>query len=532
MPKFSRHVRNALVPRAVAVVGATDREGAVGRVVWQNLLEANFKGELYAVNPSHARIGKHTCYARLSDLPAKVDLVVVATKAATVPQIVVEAAQCGATGVLVLSSGFAETRAAGRHLEDQALHLAREHGVRLFGANSMGIIRPTIGLNASLMPTPARSGTIGLVSESGALACALLDYARTAGFGFSTVLTLGEGTDVGFADLIDFLALDGHTRSIVVYVESVRQPRGFLSSLRAAASIKPVVVLKSGRFAQGSPESMGHLGALTGNDAVFDTALRRTGAIRISKYAQLFSASEALMAGNLPAGPRLAVVGNGHAPGVLAADVIEECGLKLAQFSDATLARVQGLRSASSAHARWKQQTGVSSGFSSAGGNPVDLGAQAEVASIVQALEGVLADPNTDGALLLAVPSLEAGSAELARALLPVLRASRKTVVTGWLGEAEAAVGRAVLREAGFVAMRGPEQAVEAFGVLARYVQLKELRLQLPPPRPRANSAGNCHRMLPTKSWRPVACLWPARLLPAVPKVQSRRHMTSATRSC
>lgn len=482
MQTLSRNSRAALIPGSVAVVGATDREGALGRAVWQNLLEGKFSGSLFAVNPKHSRIGKEVCYPQLAALPQKVDLVIITTMAATTPDTISEAAKAGAAGILILTPAFARSRESSAELEQKCLNVARRHRVRLFGPNTMGFMRPSLGLNASVIRTPARAGNIGLISESGALTASLLDYARGSGFGFSSVLTLGAGLDVGFADLIDFLALDGQTRSIVVYVESVRQPRRFLSSLRAAASIKPVIVLKAGRHAQDAPSSIGHLGALRGNDAVFEAALGRTGAMRIFKYAQLFSASEALLAGVFPAGPRLAVLGNGKAPGVLAADVVAENGLALADLSADTLQKLRDLRRLAGKRMHFMPARGQTDVFDVGLNNPVDLGTCIDAASYAQALTIVLADPGADGVLALAVPTLSAGAGELAKALLPVVEGSRKPVVSSWLGESEVSLGRSIMRQAGRVAMRSPEQGVEAFAYLARYIRLRELRLQLPAP--------------------------------------------------
>jgi acetyltransferase len=465
MPTNTQSVRRALNPRSVALVGATDRDGALGRDVLHNLLEGGFQGELFLVNPKHERLGERRCYASLAELPAAPDLVVVVTPAPTVPGIVQQAAERGAAGVLVMSAGFMEVGPEGRALQEAALAQARRAGLRIIGPNCLGLMRPSIGLNATFARTPARAGNIGMISQSGAVAAALLDYAGSAGFGFSSVVSTGDGADVEFADLLDFLALDGQTRSILVYVEGVHRPRQFLSSLRAAASMKPVVVLKAGRQASGSKAALSHTGAMAGNDAVFDTAVRRTGAIRINKYAQLFSASEALLSGRLPHGARLAIVTNGGGPGVLAADAASDAGLTVADISPATLASLDRLLPST-----WSK------------GNPVDVIGDADCARFARAFELLLADEANDGVLVLFVPTLRLGAAEIARALLPLAARSTKPVVSAWLGEADAVQGRSLLKQAGYAAMRSPEQGVESFSYLAQFVRHRELRLQLPPP--------------------------------------------------
>ncbi|HXW63892.1 MAG TPA: bifunctional acetate--CoA ligase family protein/GNAT family N-acetyltransferase [Burkholderiaceae bacterium] len=465
MQVTTHSVHTALVPRSVAIVGATERVGALGRDVFRNVLAGGFQGEVFAVNPKHNQIGEHRCYARLTDLPTPPDLVVVVTPAAAVPQVVKEAAERGVAGVLVLSAGFAEVGPAGVALQEEALARAGEAGVRIIGPNCLGLMRPSIGLNATFARTAARAGNIGLVSQSGAVAAALLDYAWSAGFGFSSVITTGDGSDVEFGDLLDFLALDAQTRSIVLYVEGVHRPRQFLSSLRAAASIKPVIVLKAGRHASGSKAAFSHTGALAGDDAVFDTALRRTGAIRISRYAQLFSASEALLSGRLPRGSRLAILTNGGGPGVLAADAASDVGVTLALLGGQTKQSLDAVLPAT-----WSKA------------NPIDIVGDADCARFSRAFELVLADEANDGVLVLFCPTIRLGAAEIARALIPLAAASSKPVVSAWLGEADAAQGRSILKQAGYAAMRSPEQGVEAFAFLAQCVRHRQLRLQLPPP--------------------------------------------------
>jgi len=465
MQPTARNVRCALVPQSVAVVGATERVGALGRDVLRNILAAGFQGEVFAVNPKHERIGEQRCYASLTQLPTAPDLVVVVTPAAVVPQVVQEAAERGVAGVLVLSAGFAEVGPAGAALQEQALARARQAGIRIIGPNCLGLMRPSIGLNATFARTAARAGNIGLVSQSGAVAAALLDYAWSAGFGFSSVITTGDGSDVEFGDLLDFLALDSLTRSIVLYVEGVQRPRQFLSSLRAAASIKPVVVLKAGRHASGSKAAFSHTGVMAGNDAVFDTALRRTGAIRIPRFAQLFAASEALLSGRLPRSSRLAILTNGGGPGVLAADAAADAGVSLARLSTETKQSLDAVLPAT-----WSK------------GNPVDIIGDADCERFSRAFELLLADESNDGVLVLFCPTIRLGAAEIARALLPLAAASSKPIVSAWLGEADAAQGRSILKQAGYAAMRSPEQGVEAFAYLARFVRHRQLRLQLPPP--------------------------------------------------
>jgi acetyltransferase len=464
----SHYLREALVPKSIAVVGATTREDALGRYVFENITAGGFKGDLYPVNPKHDQIGEHKCYESIAKLPTKPDLVIIVTPARTVPNLINDAGARGVRAVLVLSGGFSEIGEEGKRLQDLMMARARAHGIRIIGPNCVGLARPEIGLNATFLRTPARAGSVALVSQSGAVLGALLDYAWTAGFGFSSVVSTGGGADVEFSEILDFLAIDPATRSILLYIEGVHDARAFMSSIRAAASFKPVIVLKVGRHISGSKAAMSHTGALVGDDAVFDVALKRVGAIRVRAYMQMFAAAETLAAGKLPRpgpGNRLAIVTNGGGPGVLAADSVTDNALELAKLAPETIEELNQLLPATWSH-----------------GNPVDIIGDASAERYAKALELVLKDPNNDGALMLFCPTVKMTSEESAKVLLPVVQASEKPVVSAWLGQHDAGLGRAVFEKAGMPALISPERGVEAFGFLAQYVRNRELRLQVPDP--------------------------------------------------
>ncbi len=459
------YLHSALAPASVAVIGATERPGALGRDVFANLLAGGYKGRIDAVNPKYTSVQGRPCVPTLRDLPHAPDLAVVVTPARTVPALVEDAGVRGVPNMLVLSAGFAEIGPAGKKLQDDMLEVARRQGVRLIGPNCLGLMRPSLGLNATFALTPARPGSVALVSQSGAVAIALLDYAWAAGFGFSSVVTTGDGSDVEFAELLDFLAMDPETRSIALYVEGVHNPRLFLSAIRAATRVKPVIVLKAGRHTIGRKAALSHTGALAGNDRVWDSALRRCGAIRIREYDQLFVASETLAGGRMPRGARLAILTNGGGPGVLAADAVADKGAQLASLSDAGRAALDAVLPPTWSHA-----------------NPIDVIGDADPNRLARAFEIVAADPDNDGVLVLFCPTVRAAAQDAARALIDPVRASPKPVVLAWLGEQDAAKGRSVLKEAGLTALASPEQGVEAFTFLAQHVRHRELRLQLPPP--------------------------------------------------
>jgi acetyltransferase len=465
---FSHYLQGALVPRSVALVGASHRKGALGTYLLDNLVGAGFKGQIYPVNPKYTELAGRPCHARLTDLRKTPDLVVIATPPKTVPDLIDECAACGARAALVISAGFVDAGAAGRRLHEEALARARAHGIRMLGPHCLGIMRPDIGLNATYARTPAKPGSVALVSQSGAVISALLDFAQTAGFGFSSVISTGAGSDIEFYEILDFLSTDGATRSIILYVEGVHDARAFMSSVRAAASVKPVVVLKVGRHLAGTKAAMSHSGALVGDDAVFDAALRRAGAIRVNAYFEMLSAAEVLAAGRFPRpdpGNRLAIVSNGGGPGMLAADCVADNEVVLASLTADTVASLDEILPATWSH-----------------GNPVDVIRDADIERCAKALERVLADPGNDGVLVLFSPTIAVSAEEVARALLPVAQGSDKPVISAWLGGEDARRGRVIMDAAGMATASSPERGVEAFGYLSKFIRGRQMRLQVPPP--------------------------------------------------
>ena len=335
----------------------------------------------------------------------------------------------------------------------------------MIGPNCIGIMRPSIGLNATFSRGAAKPGQIALISQSGAICVALTDWAKSAGIGFSSVISLGSGTDLDFGEILDYLLYDEETTSILMYVEGIHEARRFISGLRAAARTKPIVVLKVGRHAAGSRAAMSHTGAIVGDDAVFDAALKRSGVVRAKSYAELFDAARLLGAGRLPAGNRLAILTNGGGPAVMAADCASEQGVELAKLSPET---INALDATLPVH--WSH------------GNPVDIIGDATPERLAAALAPLLADPGVDGVLTLFCPQIVMTAEDAARAVLPQARAATKPVLTGWLGEAEVHAGRALIEAAGMPAFDSPESGVIGFAALARYARAQELLLQVPAP--------------------------------------------------
>lgn len=452
-------------PRSVAVIGASERTGSLGRIAFDNLRTGGYAGELVAVNPKYRSVAGLPCHASISEIGHRIDLILVTTPAATVPTVIKQAGKAGTRSAVVLSAGFGETGAKGKRLEKKVLAAARAHGLRIVGPNCLGIMRPPIGLNATFARRMALPGSIALVSQSGAVAAALVDGAHSSDIGFSNVISMGAGIDLDIGEILDYLIHDPQTRSILIYLEGVRNARRFISGLRAAARTKPVIVLKAGRHFSGSRAAMSHTGSPVGDDAVFDAVLRRCGAVRVRTYAELFSAEQLIGAGRLPRGNRLALITNGGGPGVMAADYAAESGVELAEFSARTLAALDACLPA-----HWPR------------GNPVDVLGDATASRLAMALAPVLADEGVDAVLTLFSPQQILASDDAARTIIDCAKESAKPVLTGWLGERDVSAGRSLAAQSHLPVFRSPESAVAAFGTLAEYRMAQDLLLEVPSP--------------------------------------------------
>ena len=455
------YLRPLLAPQSVALVGATERQGALGRIVFQNLKPLGER--LFAVNPKHATVFGRKSFRRLRELPSPPELAVVVTPARTVPAVIDEAGAAGIKAALVLSSGFGEAGAEGRALQAEALAAARRHGLRVLGPNCLGLMRPDCGVNATFARTAARPGKLALVSQSGAICAAILDWAWHAEIGFSSVVSLGAAADVDFGEILDFLAGDPATDAILMYVEGIRDARRFMSALRAAARANPVVALKVGRYASGSQAASSHTGALVGRDDVFEAALRRSGAVRVKTYTQLFAAARMLAAGKFPAGERLAIITNGGGPGVMAADCAAENGIPLAALSPPTLASLDAALPAQWSH-----------------GNPVDLVGDASAERYRAATAAVLADPGVDAVLAMYTPIAVTAPEDAAAAVAAAAHGSAKPVLGAWLGDIGASASRVLLDAHGVPNFYTPENAVEAFSFLCAYRRNQAQLLEVP----------------------------------------------------
>jgi acetyltransferase len=452
-------------PRSIAVIGASDRADSVGMRVFRNLLDAGFGGALYAVNPNHEQVQGHPSYKTVEAIGKPVDLAVIATPAATVPDLI---AQCGEQRVraaVVISAGFAESDAAGARLQQAALDNARHYGVRIIGPNCLGVMRPQSGLNATFSNNTAKPGALALVSQSGALCTAILDWALARDVGFSAMVSLGDAADVDFGDVLDYLALDAETGAILLYIEGVRDARAFMSGLRSAARMKPVIVVKAGRHSAGSRAATSHTGAMVGADDVFEAALQRAGVVRAMTIEQLFSAAEILSTRHRLQDNRLAIVTNGGGPGVMAADRAAELDVVLAELGDVTVQKLNDLLPAHWSH-----------------GNPVDILGDATPERYGAAVAACLEDDGVDGVLVMLTPQTMTRPTDAAREIVEMQHDSRKPILTCWMGRTQVQEARALFTEHHVPTLRTPEAAVEAFSYLASYQRNQALLMQVPGP--------------------------------------------------
>ena len=465
----THYLASLFKPESVVLFGASDKQDSVGGVVFRNLLTSGFEGRIFAINPKRDEVQGQKAYSSLEEIGEAIDLAVVATPAKSIPGIVEECGEHGIKMMLILSAGFRETGAEGRRLEDRVTQLVKRHGIRLMGPNCLGIIRPDRGLNITFGNNNAQPGSLAFVSQSGAICTAILDWAEKNEIGFSAVVSTGIAADLDFGDYLDFLVSDPATRAILLYIEGINDARRFMSSLRAAARIKPVIALKVGRHAAGAEASMSHTGALVGSDEVFAAALSRSGVLRVQTVGQLFSAAKALSAANYRGkSERLVIVTNGGGPGVMAADRATDQEIELSSLSPSTMAALDEVLPSVWSH-----------------GNPVDIIGDAPPERYEQALDICLKDPGVDGAIVILTPQAMTNPTEVAKAVLESAAKTSKPIMTSWMGGKQVEAARRLLREARLPDFRTLENAVDAFSYLARYNKNQRLLLQTPGGLPR-----------------------------------------------
>jgi acetyltransferase len=439
-------------PRTVAVIGATDKPDSVGRTVMHNLVGGAFGGAVFPINPRRASVLGVKAYPTLAAVPDAIDLAVVVTPAATVPEVIGACADKGVRAAVVISAGFKESGPAGVELERRVLAEVRRGRMRLVGPNCLGVMVPRIGLNATFAATIGRPGDVAFISQSGALCTAVLDWSLDENVGFSVFASIGSMLDVGWGDLIDYLGGDPYTRSIVLYMETIGDARSFLSAAREVAVHKPIIVIKPGRSEGAARAAASHTGSLTGSDEVLDAAFRRSGVLRVSSIAELFDMAEALAKQPRPRGPRLTILTNAGGPGVLATDALLMAGGALAPLSAETL---QALDAVLPAH--WSH------------GNPIDVLGDASPERYASALEIAARDPDSDGLLVVLTPQAMTDPTRTAEALRPYAHLAGRPILASWMGGPHVAAGELILNGIGIPAFPYPDAAARVFQHMWRY---------------------------------------------------------------
>lgn len=452
-------------PKSVAVIGASNRENSVGNVIFKNILNSGYKGKLYAINPKHETIQEQPAYKSIEEIGARVEMAIIATRPQTVPHIIEQCGRSGVRNVIVIAAGFSEAGHIGAALERKVLEIARSYNVRILGPNCLGIIRPELGLNATFTKITANPGNLALVSQSGAMCSAVLDWAKANQVGFSSVISLGMTADVDFGEILDYLIYDSRTHYILMYVEGIRNARRFMSALRSAARIKPIILLKAGRHEAGSLAAAAHSGMAAVSDTVFDAAVRRAGVVRVKNVGQLFYAAKALASKFRPQGNRLAIITNGGGPGAMAADRAGDLGIPLAQLSNETMAVLNKCLPIGWSH-----------------GNPIDIAGDATPERYRDTILAVTQDPNVDSTLVMLSPQAMTEPMEVAKAIIEVADKLNRSLICCWMGEEQVGAARKALEDAGIPAFRMPETAIELFHHISKYYSNQKLLLQTPEP--------------------------------------------------
>ncbi|HET6351749.1 MAG TPA: bifunctional acetate--CoA ligase family protein/GNAT family N-acetyltransferase [Coriobacteriia bacterium] len=449
-------------PKSIAVIGASEAEGSVGRTIMENALASGGR-TVYPVNPKHDTILGVQAYKSIGEVPEAVDLAMVATPASTVPDVLAECVAAGVKGAIVVSAGFSETGAEGAALEARIREVLKDSGMRLVGPNCLGIIRPGVKLNASFLRINPEPGNIALISQSGALGTGMLDWAIDAHVGFSMFASVGGMTDIDFADLIDYLGEDEDTRAILIYMESIGNARRFMSAARGFARNKPIIVLKPGRYAESAKAALSHTGSMAGGDEIYEAAFRRVGVVRVHEVAELFHAAGVLDSNRLPEGRDVAIVTNAGGLGVMATDSIVEYGGRLAALSNETMDTLNAALPAYWSH-----------------NNPIDVLGDAPKDRFVAAVEACIADPGVNGILLIYTPQGNARPDEMATEVARLAHTTAKPVITCLMGGESIRNGRHIFMEAGVPTYDTPEEAVKTYLGMYRYSRNLELLYETP----------------------------------------------------
>lgn len=461
---MSKRLKKIFQPRAIAVVGASNRKESVGYSVMKNLLAGGFEGKIIPVNLNHKEIQGEKCYKNVRDIPTEIDLAVIVTPSQAVPEVVEDCGQAGVGGLVIISAGFKEAGEEGQRMYEEIAHKAHHYGMRVIGPNCLGFINPHLKINATFAARTALLGNIAFISQSGALCTSILDWANEQSVGFSNFVSIGSMIDVDFADLIDYFGTDQRTSCILIYMESLVNARKFMSAARAFARSKPIIILKAGRSTEGGQAALSHTGSMAGNDHVYDASFQRAGIIRVDTIAQLFNCAQSLAMQPRPYGNRLAIVTNAGGPGVLATDSLMLNGGVLATLSEESMKKLNSFLPP-----HWSRN------------NPIDVLGDASAETYKQALDVCLADPNVDGVLAILTTQDVTDPTQVAESVVEVAKKYRKPVLASWMGEEDVREGRDVLEGGKIPHYRYPESAVDVFLKMYQYSRNLEMLYETPP---------------------------------------------------
>ena len=450
---FRRHPLDFIfAPRNVAVIGASETEGSVGRTILWNLISNPFGGAVFPVNPKRSSVLGIHAYPKIADVPAQVDLAVVVTPALSVPGVIEECVAAGVKGAIIISAGFKEIGKGGAQLEEKILRRARDAKMRIVGPNCLGVMSPITGINATFAKGMARPGNVGFISQSGALCTSVLDWSFREHVGFSAFVSIGSMLDVDWGDLIYYLGDDPHTKSIVMYMESIGNAESFLSAAREVSLSKPIIVIKAGRTAAAAKAAASHTGSLAGSDDVLDAAFRRCGVLRVDMLSHLFSMAEVLAKQPRPRGPRLTIVTNAGGPGVLATDALVEGGGQLATISEESMNAYNDVLPRHWSH-----------------NNPIDILGDADAKRYTESVKIAVADPESDGLMVVLTPQDMTNPTQTAEMMRQVVSNTRKPVLASWMGGPDVVAGVDILNRANIPTFDYPDMAARIFNYMWRY---------------------------------------------------------------
>lgn len=453
-------------PKSIAIVGASEEEGTVGYALMRNLIELKFQGDIYPVNIRKTEILGYKAYPSVEQIPERVDLVVIATPARTVPDVVEQCGKAGIMALVIISAGFKEIGPEGKALEERILEIKSKYGLRIIGPNCLGVIRPSINLNVTFISKMPKPGNIAFISQSGALGSAILDWAIHENIGFSNFVSIGSMIDVDFGDLIDYFGTDPKTKSILMYIEGLTDARKFMSAARHFARAKPIIVVKAGKFGESAKAAASHTGSLTGEDIIYDKAFRRAGIVRVDEIADLFNCAEVLGTQPLPRGPNLAIITNAGGPGVMATDATITRGGKMAQLSPKTMEALNNFLP----H-YWSR------------GNPIDILGDAKADRYKATVEACLNDENIDGILIIYTAQAVGEPVEIAKTIAELCRGrtyQNKTILTSFMGYGAVEEANRVFNQNNIPTYSTPEQAVKTYMYMYQYKSNLELLYETP----------------------------------------------------